>query len=262
MNLSIVILTWNSSKHIDNCLSSIFNSIENNSGQFEIFVIDNGSTDNSRNIVENYQKKYPDIVKTIFLDSNAGTTYSRNLALKQVSGKYVAVIDSDVIVSPGIFERLIRKLSASEDIGLIAPKLIYGNGHYQKSTDFFPTLSSKAYRYFFLKNIEKAEGQVGQSEGFVDYAISAFWLFRKSLLSDVGFLDEKIFYAPEDVDYCLRIWQEGYGVYYFPEVEAIHNAQEISRGFRINKGTFEHLKGLGYFFKKHKFFLKKPHFKK
>jgi GT2 family glycosyltransferase len=81
---------------------------------------------------------------------------------------------------------------------------------------------------------------------------------KKEVLKNVGLLDENIFYAPEDVDYCLRIWLAGYKVVYNSEVSAIHHAQEISRGLKINRATINHIKGLAYYFKKHKYILKCP----
>ena len=85
--------------------------------------------------------------------------------------------------------------------------------------------------------------------GSVDYAISACWMLRRNVLNTVGLLDENIFYSPEDVDYCIRIWKSGYQVHYIPYVSIIHDAQEISRpkGLLINKFTIRHLKGLFYF---------------
>src|SRR5690606_21095374 len=88
-----------------------------------------------------------------------------------------------------------------------------------------------------------------------DYAISAFWLFRRRLLDEVGYLDERIFYSPEDVDYCLRVWEAGYKVVYDPRVHAIHDAQEISRGFRMARFTWSHIGGLLYLFRKHRYML-------
>ena len=84
----------------------------------------------------------------------------------------------------------------------------------------------------------------------VDYAISAFWLFRGDLIEKVGVLDENIFYSPEDVDYCIRIKKQGYRIVYDPSVHIVHDAQEISRK-KLNKFFFSHLKGLFYLFKKH-----------
>ena len=144
---------------------------------------------------------------------------------------------------------------------MVVPKLVYGNGNFQKSTDDFPTIFTKFRRYFFLKKIEQDEGKLSISGNqSVDYAISAFWLLKKEVIANVGLLDENIFYAPEDVDYCLRIWKAGYKIVYVPSCQVVHDAQEISRGLRINKAFWEHLKGLFYYFNKHGYWLKKPRF--
>ena len=196
------------------------------------------------------------------LDSNTGTTYPRNLALKASSGKYIAVMDSDIEINPNTFNTLFTAMQQNHSAGLVAPKLIYGSGALQKSTDQFPTLLHKIYRYFFLKKIEQKEDKSAQhlTTTTVDYAISAFWLFRRELLDRIGLLDEKYFYAPEDVDFCLRVWQDGQQVLYVPESQAIHYAQELSRGLVLNKALAELLKGMLYFFSKHRYLIKKPRF--
>jgi len=261
MQISVIILCWNSQQHIRECLTSLLASLSGDFEQFEIFIVDNGSNDQTLKIIDEYVCNNPKTIKPILLNSNTGTTYSRNLALKQATGDFIAVLDSDVIVPQGIFQDLLDSLTISPEIGMVVPKLVYGNGKFQKSTDDFPTLLKKLRRYFFLKNIEQVEGDLIDSDSKpVDYAISAFWLFKKEVLAKVGLLDEKIFYAPEDVDYCLRIWKAGYKIIYVPSCEVIHDAQEISRGFKLNKAFREHLKGLFYYFVKHRYWCKKPSF--
>ncbi|PLX88170.1 MAG: glycosyltransferase family 2 protein [Desulfuromonas sp.] len=260
MELSCVILCWNSKRHIGACLDSLLAALPAALSPYEIFIVDNGSTDGSQQIVAQYQADHPDIVKPIFLKTNTGTTYSRNLALKQAQGRYVAILDSDIVVAPGTFQPLIELLSSSLETAMVVPRLVYASGNFQKSIDTFPTLCSKAYRYLFLKRLEqKAECEDGRSRP-VDYAISAFWLLRRETLERVGLLDENIFYAPEDVDYCLRIWRAGLRIVYAPQVTVIHDAQEISRGFKINRAVLAHVSGLFYFFKKHGYWLKRPRF--
>ena len=231
---------------------------------FEIIIVDNGSTDGTKTTLEILERNHPTHVKPVYLEKNTGTTYPRNIALKQAEGKYLAVLDSDVEVPLGIFELLISKLKEDSSLGLIAPKLVYPSGSLQKSIDQFPTLFTKLKRLFFLKQIEKAEETELKNDiaRDVDYAISAFWLFPRKILQEVGYLDEKIFYAPEDVDYCLRIWQHNYRILYEPSVAAIHYAQEISRGFKINQMMIEHIKGLMYYYKKHHHFFTRPTFPK
>lgn len=259
MDISFIILTWNSQAHIDRCLSSILDSTVNSGLSSEIFIVDNGSCDNTRAIINNYAGDHPCIVP-IYLKCNRGTTYPRNLALKKAQGELIAILDSDVEVPLGIFSHLKQRLESDKTLGLIVPKLCYPSGMLQKSTDKFPTLFSKVRRFFFLKHMEKREALLAEDEKqkLVDYAISAFWLLKHEVIKKIGLLDENIYYAPEDVDYCLRIWKGGYKIAYDPSVAAIHHAQEISRGFRINRATIEHIKGLVYYFMKHKYLVRCP----
>lgn len=260
VDLSFVILTWNSCDYIKDCIQSVFKALKGSSLEFEIYIVDNGSSDGTVPFLEQLQIDYPQIVKPIFLDSNTGTTYSRNLALKKASGTYICIMDSDVEIFSGGIEKLIEHFNQDASIGLCVPRINYPNGKLQKSTDIFPTITHKAYRYFFLKNIEEKENKESIPLGpiKIDYAISAFWLFKKEVKDHVGLLDEKIFYAPEDVDYCLRIWKKGYQIIYDNSVSVVHHTQEISRGFKINKAFISHIKGLCYYFLKHRYFFQAP----
>ena len=169
-------------------------------------------------------------------------------------------MDSDVEIISGTTKKLIEALGMDEKTGLIAPKLLYPNGTLQKSTDSFPTIFTKFFRYFFLKAMEKRENKLQHNASLckIDYAISAMWVLKRVVYENVGLLDENISYAPEDVDYCLRVWRAGYNIVYHPGVYAIHHTQEISRGLKINKATFNHIFGLIYYFRKHNYCLRKP----
>lgn len=260
MELSFIVLTWNSERHIKRCLSSIFSALQGNRFLFEIFVVDNGSTDKTSQVIEEFKDRYPDNIIPVLLQRNMGTTYSRNLALKKARGTIIVILDSDIEIPAGLIPRLVNILEEDQCIGLVAPKLVYPDGRFQKSTDRFPTVFSKLFRYFFLRHIERKEARQGCETGLieVDYAISAMWAFKSELIEKVGLLDEAIFYAPEDVDYCLRIWSAGYKVVYDPESWAAHHAQEISRGWKINRLTIEHIKGLVHYFRKHKYLFRRP----
>lgn len=265
MDLSFVILTWNSESYIEKCFDSLMVSLGDTEYSFEIFIVDNGSRDRTVEILKKYQTTYGnEVLKLIFLNKNVGTTVSRNMALKQVAGDYIVVMDSDVEVPEGLFEQLIGSINKSPDIGMVVPNIIYPSGKWQKSVDQFPTLLHKLNRFFRLRSIEKQEGDDEANrleERTVDYAISAFWLFKKEVLAKVGLLDEKYFYAPEDVDYCLQVWKAGFQIVYLPTVTVVHHTQEISRGFKFNKAKTEHLKGLAYLFKKHRYFFVAPDYK-
>ncbi len=260
MDISFVLLTWNSEKYISKCLNSLFADMNKTQFSYEIFIVDNGSKDSTIQIVKSFKDKYPKHIFPIYLERNTGTTYSRNLALKKVKGEFIIIMDSDVEVCKGTIGQLIKTLAENEEAGLVAPKLVYPNYALQKSTDVFPTIFTKILRYFFLKFIEKKQKNVSKHEQLceVDYAISALWMLRREILDTVGLFDENIFCAPEDVDYCLRVWQAGYKVVYMPHITCVHHAQEISRGFKINRATFEHIRGLIYYFQKHKYVFRRP----
>jgi len=262
MDISFVLLTWNSEKYIEKCLDSLFAGLCNENFSYEIFIADNGSKDTTVSMIQSYQNQHKDRIRPIFLEKNTGTTYPRNLALKQARGRYIVIMDSDVEIHQGTITGLIKNLEMNEHIGLAAPKLFYPNGNLQKSTDNFPTVFTKIFRYFFLKFMEKHENKTVQRKELceVDYAISAVWVMKREVLETVGLLDENIFYSPEDVDYSLRLRKAGYKIVYNPMVSAIHHTQEISRGFKINRATFSHIKGLFYYFKKHRYFFRKPVF--
>jgi GT2 family glycosyltransferase len=256
MYLSIVILSFNSSRHIEKCLSHVFDSLKCVDKKAEVFVVDNGSSDGSLDIIDGFQKQFSEVLNVIKFESNTGTTYSRNAALKQAKGDFILVLDSDAYITADAISRLTLYLAQAPDVGMAVPRLFYGSGNYQISCDVFPTLWLKAKRFLFLKKMEEKGDALSlvDKPTEVDYAISACWMLSRRCFKSVGLLDEKIFYSPEDVDYCLRVWQAGLAINYLPSVSVVHDAQELSRGFKLSRFHFSHLKGLLYLMFKHKYF--------
>ena len=95
----------------------------------------------------------------------------------------------------------------------------------------------------------------------VDTAISAFWLLPASFLERVGLLDENIFYSPEDVDYCMRVHEAGFPVCYYPEIECVHITQQITHRRRLSRISLSHLRGLAYYFRKHRYLFSASRFR-
>ena len=131
--VSFVILTWNSESYIKSCICSIVLALENSPLSYEIFIVDNGSKDNTKKELNQLENLYPDLVRLIFLESNMGTTYSRNLAIKRSIGDHICIMDSDVELIPGTIEKLIQHFGNDPQAGLIAPKMVYPNKKLQKS---------------------------------------------------------------------------------------------------------------------------------
>ncbi|WP_085300425.1 glycosyltransferase family 2 protein [Cognaticolwellia mytili] len=256
MLISTVILSYNSVSPIQRCLDDLISSLSVFDEDNEIFIVDNGSKDGSVELIKQYENDYPELIKPIFFSQNTGTTYSRNAALRKATGKFVLVLDSDAYVNHKAIESLISYLEEHCDVGMAVPRLSYRSGNFQLSCDVFPTLIHKFKRFLFLKKIESKphELQSTKTATNVDYAISACWMLSREAVDRTGLFDEKIFYSPEDVDYCLRVWENGFKITYIPSAEVIHDAQELSRGFKLSIFHFSHLKGLFYLMNKHKYF--------
>jgi len=255
LDISAIVLSFNSKKFIEKCVRDLIISFETCSLKGEVIVVDNGSTDGCVDILKDLLNEFPAHINVIYLDENTGTTYSRNLAMKVAKGYYFVVLDSDAYMNANTMKGMMHWLNSHEEYGLVAPQLTFPDGRYQLSIDSFPTLIRKAQRFFWLKKIEGEKAIDLTEEYDIDYAISACWMFPRSIYKAIGGLDENIFYAPEDVDYCLRIWKHGKKIAYLPRYSIVHDARELSRGFKFNKFVYLHIKGLIYYFIKHRYFL-------
>ena len=251
-SVGFVILTWNSEKYIANCLDSIL-KIE----KYDIFIsiFDNGSKDRTKNILEKYRF---DNIFFLGCGKNLGTTISRNEALKKLpKTDYIVILDSDIIINDlNGFDKIIDILDNDKEIGIVGPKLVNAEGELQYSGRNIPSIKEKILKVFFDKSKKTSELEhVDYNEKddlfCVGYLMSAAWFMRRDFFEKNGFLDEKIFYAPEDVEYCVRAWCNGYKVCYYKKFTVIHFWQRISKKKFFSKHNFEHIKGLMYFFHKY-----------
>jgi GT2 family glycosyltransferase len=258
-NLSIVILTWNSSSYFKRCLDSIYENITQDS--FEVVVVDNGSKDKTVDILNRYEKEKSNF-KCILLNKNYGTTKTRNIAIRETKGDFVLFLDSDTEIMHDTVELLLNTLKEFKDAALVAPRLVYPDLSVQFSCKKFPTIMIKVMKFLgrpFERLVEKLElyDPKRYSLDFkeiveVDYCISACWLVRRGIFDSIGLFDENIFYTPEDVDFCLRVWLNGMKVIYNPNAVVIHRAQRVSK--RNFKMALFHAVGLLYYFAKHRYF--------
>ncbi|MFA6450543.1 MAG: glycosyltransferase family 2 protein [bacterium] len=250
-DLSIIYITYNS-------LALLKQSVESARAatsvtDYEIIVVDNGSADGT----PDWLRSQPGI-KTIFNETNRGVAPARNQGLSAATGRYLLILDADTIVEPGALDTLTAAMNAHPEAGLGAPKLTDADGALQFTCRYYPTALSKIYRrlpFAFAKKrlaAEFLEDWPHDSERAVDYAIGACQIFRREAFEKTGPLDERIFYGPEDIDYCIRIWRAGWTVMYFPQAVVRHLERRITRRL-LSKTTFRHAAGLVYFFAKYRY---------
>ncbi len=260
MTISFVILTWNSRKYVHACIHSYAKSVVAAGFDAEFLVVDNGSLDGTAKEID--ERVFPDLPagctgRLFRLEKNRGTTISRNIALRAARGEIVAICDSDTEYLAGSWVEVAEYLWKNNDVGIVAPSLWLPEGAIQESVKRFPTIGDKLARLpdvFFGKTMQRSDRYKDfpwSTTREVDTAISACWLMRKDIFRSVGLLDEKIFYAPEDVDYCLRIWKRGKSVVFYPDFRVLHHTQQVSRKKVLSRHALSHMAGLGYYFGKH-----------
>ena len=254
IDVSVIILTWNSEHHIGACLASLEQGLRAFSA--EVIVVDNGSRDASCTLIET---QWPAVRLTRNME-NRGVAVARNQGIRLARGKYVLLLDDDTVVQAGALDRLTRYMEDTPEVGLCGPRLVAPDGTLQLSCRRFPTLTDKLARCLpsaaagkMTRVAEMADWDHRMVRA-VDYVIGACQLIRRCALRQVGLLDERIFYGPEDIDMCLRLRQAGWQVVYHPQAVVTHHERRLTRSPCAGL-TWRHLWALGYFFRKHGYLL-------
>lgn len=259
MKISFVILTWNSEKYIKDCVDSILDIKKIN---LEIIIVDNGSSDSTINIIKTYTDER---IKIIQLEKNYGTTISRNKGLSLIKNTdYICVLDSDTVINENAVNIMCNYLKNNPETAIVGPAMCGIDKKKQIPYRKFPSWKIKLYKAIPIKKINQIGERLEQydassiNEEFeCDYLISACWMLRYEIYKKLGDLDEKIFYSPEDVEYCLRARNMGYKIIHLKNAQIIHAYQRISKKKLISKANFTHILGLYYVLNKYKKFLKK-----
>lgn len=213
MDLSIIIVNWNTKELLSQCLCSIYET--GSFFTFEVIVVDNGSTDDSVALVE---KQFPD-VKLIKNDRNLGFASANNQGLAIGCGRYFMLLNSDTIVLPGAIDTLIQMADQNPNVGMIGPKLLNMDGSLQKSWANFPSFVSELTGQNFGKRIP-VPGIPNTFE--IDWMMGACMLVRSKVLQDVGKMDEDYFFYSEETDWCFRIKKKNWRIWYTTNTQIYH----------------------------------------
>ena len=228
MDLSFIIINYNTKDLLFNCLNSISVAIEDiNNLVYEIIVVDNASVDGSSEMVI---KTFP-TVKIVQNFTNKGYAYAVNRGIESALGEYLLILNSDIIFTNNCLLPLLNYSKNNPRIGIIGPQLIYPNGNLQRSYGSIPSLSQAFLDVFFIrfiwiqiKNILKKRlgyefDKKSKSVGYID---GASMVIRRNVIKEIGYFDERYFFYTEDVDYCLRAHKAGWDVVFVPYSQIIH----------------------------------------
>jgi GT2 family glycosyltransferase len=237
MELSVIIVSFNVSELLKNCLLSVQRASENI--DCEIFVVDNNSTDDSCDMVES---EFPEII-LIKNKINSGFSVANNQAIKLSKGRFILLLNPDTLIEHDTFVKCITFINGHPDAGAMGVRMVSGDGRFlPESKRAFPTPLTAFYKSFGLSFLFPESrlfnryylSHIDQFETSLTEVIAgAFMLIRSEALGMAGLLDEDFFMYGEDIDLSYRLLQTGYKNYYFPETQIIH-----FKGSSTNRESF------------------------
>ena len=257
MDISIVIVAWNAKRYLELCLRSITNDPPQRS--MEIFVVDNASTDGSSEMIKT---EFPD-VKLIRSEENLGFARGNNVAIRQCKGRYIALVNPDVIVLPGCLDALADFLDNNPRVGDVGPRVLNPDMTLQSTCRHSPTLWNNVCSATGLATrFRNSKFFAGEHMFYfphdrtlsVDVIVGCFSMIRRKTFDDVGLLDENLFMYGDDIDWCRRCWKAGWQVVFFPGAQAIHDRGKITAPYPVRFAIAQQRSVL-YYWRKHHGFL-------
>lgn len=217
--VSVIILNWNGAEMLRRFLPSVVKY----SPEAEVVVADNGSTDNSLEIL---REEFPG-VKTMVFSENYGFAEGYNKALAQTETPYTLLLNSDVEVTPGWLQPLLDFMESHPEAAACQPKILNCNHreYFEYAGACGGYLDSLGYPYCrgrVMGVVERDEGQYDGEPVSVFWATGAAMLIRTDIYNKVGGLDARFFAHQEEIDLCWRLRSRGYGVWCVSESKVYH----------------------------------------
>lgn len=227
IDLSIIILSYNTKKLLRTCLESI-KKYEVRSMKYEVIVVDNASSDGSAEMVK---KEFPDI-RLFANKENIGYTKGNNQGVKEAEGKYVLFLNADTLVYEKTLETMVPFMGEHKDAGAATCRVELVNGALDDSCHRgFPTPWRSFCHFSGLSLIfPKSRIFAGYSLGYldiqtiheIDSCSGAFMIVRREAGEEINWWDEDFFWYGDDLDFCYRLIENGWKVYFVPTVKILH----------------------------------------
>jgi len=238
MKLAVVIVNYNVRHFLEQALLSVRKAARAIS--CEVWVVDNNSVDDSVAMVRH---KFPE-VNLIDNTQNLGFSTANNQAIRASSGDYILLLNPDTLIEEDTLEKCIRFMDEHPDAGGLGVRMIDGSGKFlPESKRGFPSPWTAFCKTFGLSRLFPHSRTFNHYHlGYLDeYAThdvevlaGAFMMLRRSVLQQIGLLDEAFFMYGEDIDLSYRIRQAGYRNYYFPDTTIIHYKGESTKKGSLN----------------------------
>lgn len=263
LDLSIVIVNYNTKNLLRDCLNSIYQS--RGHVEFKVVVVDNASPDGSAPMVE---AEFPQAI-LVASQTNGGFAYANNLGLRQAgfnadgsaqpdAPRYALLLNPDTVLPPTALADMITFMDAHPEAGAAGPKLVLPDGNLDLACRrAFPTPEVSFYRMVGLSKLfpqHKVFGRYNMTFADpdelieVDSVVGAFMLVRREAIAQAGLLDETYFMYGEDLDWAFHIKANGWKIYYNPAVTVTHVKRAASR--HSPKAQIEFYRAMDIFYRK------------
>ncbi len=255
LDLSIVVVSWNCASHVERALASVEGDFRAGRPRLEVFLVDNRSSDGT---VERVRRGFP-WVEVIANEDNRGFAAANNQALRLAKGRHCLLLNPDTEARPEALATLVAYLDEHPEVGAVGPKLVYPDGRLQRSSTLFPTMRSALHRYTAIKWLRifhghyrryKKKDEAFDQQASVDSLMGAALMVRRSVLDEVGLLDEGFWMYYEEVDLCKRIADAGWLNHFVPDAVIMHVGGESSAK-NMERIKVERVRSLLRYFDKH-----------
>lgn len=252
MDLSIVIVNWNTQALLHDCLHSVCEGL--GSLRAEIIVVDNASSDGSADMV---RMGFP-AVELLESKKNLGFAGGNNIALERAKGRYVLLLNTDTLVHGSVLPDAVAWMDQHLEVGVMGPRVLNSDGSVQASCSAFPSLRFLTLQTLGLTRLARWDayrmtGWDRSTERHVDVISGAAMFVRTSAMREVGLLDEAFFFYGEETDWCRRFARAGWEIVFVPIKEITHfgngSAAKLNhrRDVMMTEGTTRfHLKHGGF----------------
>lgn len=254
MDVSVVIVSFNSRDYLRPCLRSILNHTQG--VEYEVIVVDNASADGSAEMVA---AEFPQVT-LLRRPDNAGFAVAVNEGIRAARGEAILLLNPDAEFAGNILPTMCRYLRAHPGVGVLGPKLLDEDGSLQLSCRRFPGFATALFNRYslatrlFPKNPFSTRylmtdfDHKGIAE--VDWVSGACMMLPRQSFDRIGLLDERYFMYIEDVDLCQRAHGAGYEVVYLPEVAVLHHIGRSSSTLP-SRSIVERHRSMWHYYKKY-----------
>lgn len=258
ITLSIIIANYNARELLRNCLESLYQHPSR--FPYEIIVVDDASGDDSWAMVRD---QFPQ-VQLLRNKENLHYARSNNRALELAKGRYVYLLNSDTLMRPQALDKMVEFLDTHPRAGAVGNKLLNEDGSIQASVKVLPSFMAGLFgarspiTKLFPNNPLSSKHLLHLSEDMTEpfkagYVSSASTMIRREVVQQVGGLDPRLSYHV-DADYCARIWEAGWEVYYLPDAVVVHldhRGGTLANPIRRFKSVMEFHYGSFIYYQKH-----------